>query len=86
MNSDPTSPGFVSLKELCSDFPQNSDLDAKWPSFPQVVKINLKSRIFTKHDISENAYGHFDFPAVGENIYKIRTSINQPLAGRKRRG
>ena len=25
---------------------------------------------------------HFDFPAMGDNIYGIKTDINQPLKGR----
>jgi hypothetical protein len=32
-----------------------------------------------------NQKAHFDFPAVGENIYGIKTGINQPLTGRNRR-
>jgi hypothetical protein len=33
-----------------------------------------------------NAYENFDFPMVGENIYRSRTAINQLLTERNRSG
>jgi hypothetical protein len=38
------------------------------------------------YGISDNANEYFDCPTVGENIYRSRTAINQPLTGRNRRG
>jgi hypothetical protein len=39
-----------------------------------------------KYDIPFNAYEHSDFPTVGGDIYRSRTSINQRLTGSNRRG
>jgi hypothetical protein len=39
-----------------------------------------------KYDVSKNAHKNFDFLMVEENIYRIRTAINQPLTGRDRIG
>jgi hypothetical protein len=38
-----------------------------------------------KYDVSKNTHNNFDFLMVEENIYRIRTAINQPLTGRDRR-
>jgi hypothetical protein len=37
------------------------------------------------YDISDIAYGHFDFPTVERNICRNRTASNLPLTGRNRR-
>jgi hypothetical protein len=34
---------------------------------------------------SDNMYENFDFPTVGENVFRNRKAINRPLAGRNRR-
>jgi hypothetical protein len=39
-----------------------------------------------KYVFSDTAYGHFDSPKVGENVYRIRTATNRPLTGRNRPG
>jgi hypothetical protein len=41
-----------------------------------------------KYGISANAYGSFEFPTVGENIYRklMWTATSQQLTGRKRTG
>jgi len=38
------------------------------------------------NDISANAKENFDFPTVGENIYRSIMAIKQPLTGRNGRG
>ena len=34
---------------------------------------------------SDNMYENFDFPTLGENLYRNRKFINRPLTGRNRR-
>jgi hypothetical protein len=36
-------------------------------------------------NISDEAYTHFDFPTVGENIYRSGTATSQPLAEEERK-
>jgi hypothetical protein len=53
------------------------------PIFRKIRCGTLNGPFFHKlsnHDISDNGYGYFDFPAVGGNICKSRIGINQPLA------
>ena len=38
------------------------------------------------YKISDNVYEHSDFPRTGENVYRNRKAINQPLLGTDRRG
>jgi hypothetical protein len=49
----------MDFKHICPGVPQNSVRDTKYPG-------SYKSH---KCDISDNAYEHFDFPTMGENIY-----------------
>jgi hypothetical protein len=39
-----------------------------------------------KYNFSKNAHNNFEFLMVEENIYRIRTAINQPLTERDRKG
>jgi hypothetical protein len=41
-----------------------------------MVKRNIR------YDIADNTYEHFDFPTMGENMYRGRQAINQPPTGR----
>jgi len=41
---------------------------------------------FNNKKISDNAYKYFDFPTVTQNIYRVRTSIKQPLTGTSKTG
>lgn len=56
------------------DVPPSSLRDSKWPGCSHVIE---------KY-ICDDAYEHFHFPAVGENIFRSRTPINPPLIGRNR--
>jgi hypothetical protein len=41
---------------------------------------------YKNNNISANAKENFDFPTAGENIYRSIMAINQPLAGRNKKG
>jgi hypothetical protein len=53
----------MGFTDLCTGVPQNSVWVAKCPGFFQVIKIRTFLTVHT--NISDSAYGHFDFPMVG---------------------
>ena len=67
----------MGFKEICLKCSEKFSLGCRMPWVPQSRENN---------DISVNAKENFDFPTVGENIYRSTMAIKQPLTGMNRRG
>jgi len=64
-------PGCMGFKEICPDAPKYTVLKDERSDFIQIIKLY----------VSDNTCEHFGFLTVGENIYRSKRAIIQPLTG-----